>query len=70
MLLIASSYRSQSFNPQANEERILAGIAEIDILKERYRQVFAYMDWFKPAWEQLSDDDPYCLETVYGDGNT
>ncbi len=29
-----------------------------------------YMDWFKPAWEQLSDDDRYCLETFYVDGNT
>ena len=44
--------------------------AEIDILKERYRQAVEYMDWFKPAWEQLSDDDRYCLETFYGDGNT
>ena len=40
------------------------------ILKERYRQAVEYMDWFKPAWEQLSDDDQYCLETFYGDGNT
>ena len=29
-----------------------------------------YMDWFKPAWEQLTDDERYCLETFYGDGNT
>ena len=35
-----------------------------------YRQAVEYMDWFKPAWEQLSDDDRYCLETFYGDGNT
>ena len=60
----------RTHNPQAGEERILAGIAEIDILKERYRQAVEYMDWFKPAWEQLSDDDQYCLETFYGDGNT
>ena len=53
----------RTHNPQAGEERILAGIAEIDILKERYRQAVEYMDWFKPAWEQLSDDDQYCLET-------
>ncbi len=57
-------------NPQAGEERILKAIDEIDILKERYRQAVEYMDWFKPAWEQLSDDDRYCLETFYGDGNT
>ncbi len=60
----------RTHNPQVGEERILAGIAEIDILKERYRQAVEYMDWFKPAWEQLSDDDRYCLETFYGDGNT
>ena len=57
-------------NPQANEERILNAIEEIDILKERYRQAVEYMDWFQPAWEQLSEEDQYCLETFYGDGNT
>ena len=60
----------RTHNPNAGEERILNGIAEIDILKERYRQAVEYMEWFKPAWEQLSDDDRYCLETFYGDGNT
>ena len=57
-------------NPQAAEDRILNGIEEIDILKERYRQAVEYMDWFRPAWEQLSDDDRYVLETFYGDGNS
>ena len=57
-------------NPQAGEERILTAIEEIDILKERYRQAVEYMDWFKPAWEQLSEEDRYCLETFYGDANT
>ena len=57
-------------NPQAGEERLINAISEIDILKERYRQAVEYMDWFKPAWVQLSDDDRYCLETFYGDGNT
>lgn len=57
-------------NPQAGEDRVLKTIAEIDILKERYRQAVEYMDWFKPAWDQLTDDEQYCLETFYGDGNT
>ena len=57
-------------NPQAGEERIINGIEEIDILKERYRQAREYMDWFQPAWGQLSDEEQYCLETFYGDGNT
>lgn len=57
-------------NPHAGEERLINIIEEIDVLRERYRQAVEYMDWFKPAWEQLSDDERYCLETFYGDGNT
>ena len=57
-------------NPKAGEERLVKAIDEIDILKERYRQAVEYMEWFKPAWEQLSDDERYCLETFYGDANT
>ena len=37
-------------NPKAGEERMINAIAEIDILKERYRQAVEYMEWFKPAW--------------------
>ena len=36
-------------NPNAAEDRIIDGIEEIDILKERYRQAVEYMEWFKPA---------------------
>ena len=57
-------------NPNAQEERILNGIEEIDILKERYRQAMEYMDWFKPAWDQLTEDEKYVLETFYGDANS
>ena len=56
-------------NPQAGEERILKGIEEIDILKERYRQAVEYMSWFKPAWNQLTDDERYVLETFYMDAD-
>lgn len=56
-------------NPKANEERILKGISNIDILKERYRQAQEYMEWFEPAWEELSDDERYVLETFYDEGD-
>ena len=52
-------------NPNANEERILKGIEEIDILKERYRQAEEYMNWFVPAWKQLTDEEQDLLETFY-----
>ncbi|KIR03791.1 putative phage-associated protein [Lachnospiraceae bacterium TWA4] len=47
------------------EERILNGIEEIDVLKERYRQAIEYMEWFEPAWNQLTDDERYVLEIYY-----
>ncbi len=56
-----------SHNPQATEGRIISGIEEIDILRERYRQAVEYMAWFRPAWDELSEDEQYVLETFYGD---
>lgn len=50
-------------SPGTGEDRILDGLEEIYILKERYRQAVEYMDWFRPAWEQLTEDERYCLET-------
>ena len=52
-------------NPQANESRIIAAIDEIDVLKERYRQAVEYMDWFKPAWLALSEEERFVLQTLY-----
>ncbi|MBQ9664607.1 MAG: hypothetical protein IJV40_15785 [Oscillospiraceae bacterium] len=52
-------------DPQSGEDRLINGIAEIDVLKERYRQAVEYMNWFKPTWEQLSDDERFVLELFY-----
>ena len=57
-----------SHDPQAAEERMLSCIEEIDTIKERYRQAVEYMSWFKPAWEQLSDDERFVLEVFHMDG--
>ena len=56
----------KAHNPQAAEERIVNGMNEIDVLKERYRQAAEYMEWFSPAWDQLSEDERYVLEAFYG----
>ena len=57
-------------NPSAGEDRILKGIEEIDILKERYRQAAEYMEWFQPAGDELSEDEQYVLEVFYQDENS
>jgi len=58
-------------NPKAGEARLAAQLDEIDVLKERYRQALEYMEWFRPAWESLSEDDRYVLDEFYNgsDGN-
>ena len=57
-------------NPGATEDRIVNGIEEIDILKERYRQAVEYMEWFQPSWDQLTEDERYVLEVFYMDSNS
>ena len=54
-------------NPQACEDRAIKGIEEIDVLRERFRQAQEYMAWFQPAWDALSEDDRYTLDTFYHD---
>ena len=58
----------RTHNPQSRENSLLAGIDEIDVLKERYRQALEYMEWFRPAWEQLSEDERYVLDVFYMNG--
>ena len=57
-----------SHNPRAAEDRIIGGIEEIDVLKERYRQAVEYMEWFQPSWDQLTADERYVLEAFYTEG--
>ena len=48
-------------NPQAGENQILHGIAEIDVLEERKRQAEEFMAWFQPAWDALGEDEKTVL---------
>jgi len=52
-------------NPKAGETRLAAQIDEIDVLKERYRSAAEYMAWFKPAWDELSEDELFVLTEFY-----
>jgi hypothetical protein len=41
------------------------GIVEIDVLQERYRRALEFKEWFKPAWETISEDDRFALAEFY-----
>jgi DNA-directed RNA polymerase specialized sigma subunit len=52
-------------NPHAGEARLAAQIDEVDVLKERYRLALEYMAWFRPAWEQLDEDERLILNAFF-----
>ena len=52
-------------DPKAGENHLINAIDEIDVIKERYRQAKEYMEWFVPAWDQLSEDEEYILELFH-----
>lgn len=55
----------KTFNPNANEEKLMNGIDEINMLQERYRQAVEFMDWFLPAWNHLTEDERFMLHEFY-----
>ncbi len=52
-------------DPKAGEKKLISYIDKIDVLKERYRQALEYMDWFQPAWDELTEDERYVLTEFY-----
>jgi len=52
-----------SFDGQ--EMRVCEAIDELDILKARYKRALEYMDWFKPAWDELGEDEQIILTEFY-----
>lgn len=54
-------------NPKAGEARLVSGLDDISILRDRYAQAKAYMKWFQPAWDALDRDEQYVLQVFYLD---
>lgn len=56
-------------DPKAGEKQILAVVDQINVLEERYREALEYMDWFKPAWNQMVDEEQYILKSFYAENS-
>ena len=56
-------------DPHAGEARLAAQLDELDIIKERYRRALEYMEWFRPAWEELAETERIILTEYYMAGN-
>lgn len=55
----------RTHNPGAFEDRMVNGIDNINEMGGRYRDAREYMDWFGPAWMQLSEEERDILELFY-----
>jgi len=57
-------------NPQAGEERLVAGLDRINAMKDRYEKAVIFIQWFEPPWKMLSEFERDLLETYkYSDCN-
>jgi len=52
-------------NLHSHEDKVLNSINKIDVLKERYKQALEFMNWFKPAWDTLSEEEQIILSEFY-----
>lgn len=56
-------------NPQSGQDKIVAHIDKLDVLRERYSQAIEYMSWFEPAWSSLTDTEQLILREFYTGDN-
>ena len=52
-------------NPHAMEEKITATLDDITLLEHSYERAKMFLDWFEPAWNNLSGDEQFILEKFY-----
>jgi len=52
-------------NPLSGQEKLVAQIDKLDVLRERYSQAIEYMAWFEPAWSSLTDTEHMILREFY-----
>ena len=52
-------------NDNATETRLISGITKLDKVNERYQVARDYFDWFEPAWQQLTDEERFVLDSCY-----
>jgi hypothetical protein len=56
-------------NLQAGNDKLVAQIDKLDILRERYSQAIEYMEWFEPAWLNLTGTERHILSEFYMNNN-
>jgi len=54
-----------SHDPMAAQDKLASQIDKLDLLRERYSQAIAYMNWFEPAFSSLTDTEKTVIREFY-----
>lgn len=52
-------------NIRSGESMLCKAIDKLDVLSERYKQAVEFMNWFKPAWDSLDEEEQLLLREFY-----
>lgn len=55
--------RASSGNHQ--EDHLINSISKLEQVNERYQAALAYLKWFEPAWQELTEDEQWLLDVCY-----
>ncbi len=56
-------------NIRRDENILCSALDQCDVLYNRYQQAVEFMNWFTPAWLQLSDEERLLLEVFHMGGD-
>ena len=52
-------------NLHSHENMLVSNISKMDVLNQRYKQAVEFMNWFKPAWDTLCEEEQIILSEFY-----
>ena len=47
------------------EDHLINSISKLEQVNERYQAALAYLKWFEPAWQELTEDEQWLLDVCY-----
>lgn len=61
------SEKPNAINPKAVEAKLIRCMDQIDVITQKHDYALAFMAWFVPAWECLSENEQLILSTFFFD---
>jgi len=65
----ALSHTPAARDPLAGENKLVSMLDDMHGILERYREAVEFMEWFKPAWKLLTNEEQDILHEFYMGGS-